>query len=94
MQNMLAPLKVFGIYLDHIKDILIVVQIVSLSGGIYLVGQKWHEFSSVVSINGLVIVFGYYFIFLFIFRSYFCLLHQSWDQLFWVVFDWQLMHQI
>ena len=53
MQNILAPLTVFGIYLDHIKDILIVVQIVSLSGGMYVVGQKWHEFSSVVSINGL-----------------------------------------
>ena len=65
MQNILAPLKVSGIYLDHIKDILIVAELVALSGGIYVVGQKWHEFSSLVS--KWVVAFIYYsFILLFI----------------------------
>ena len=47
---MLSPFKVIAIYFDHIKDFLVVIQLVLLSGGFYAVGENWHEFSSVVSI--------------------------------------------
>ena len=47
---MLSPFKVIAIYFDHIKDFLVAIHLVLLSGGFNAVGEKWHEFSSVVSI--------------------------------------------